>query len=142
MSYKIGIICSEFNKDIVEKLYQEATKELSSFGVEPLVKEWVPGAGEITLASEWLMKKHKLDGLLALGVVIKGETDHYSFLKRTLETGLVHLQTLFSCPIIFSVLLVETRKQAEERVGGKKERGKEAAQALWKMLELKKEIFN
>ena len=142
MSYKIGIICSEFNKDIVEKLYQETEEELSSLGVKPFVQEWVPGAGEIPLASEWLMKKHKLDGLLALGVVIKGETDHYSFLKGTLEKGLVHLQTIFSCPILFSILLVETRKQAEERIGSKKARGKEVAQALWKMLELKKKIFH
>ena len=137
MSYKIGIICSEFNKELVEKLYQEAYQELISLGIKPLVTEWVPGATEIPLASQWIIKKYKLDGVLALGVVIKGETDHYDFIKNTLERGLVFIQNQFSLPVIFSILFVQTRQQAEDRVGGKKLRGKESSQALYKMLQLK-----
>lgn len=140
MSYKVGIICSEFNKESVEGLYYLAKSELNSLGIKPHVVEWVPGAGEISLASEWLIKKHKLDGLIAFGLVIKGETDHYYFIKEILEKGLVHLQKTFSLPIIFSVLFVGNKTQAEERIQGKKSRGKEAAQALYKMLELKQKI--
>ena len=138
---KTGIICSEFHKPLVEKLYQGATAKLKEYSVEVAVTEWVPGAGEIPQASGWLIEKYSLDGLLALGVLIRGETTHYESLCRILEKGLINLQMRYSLPIVFSVLMVENRLQVENRLGGAKgHRGEAAAQTLVKMLNLKNKI--
>ena len=138
---RVGIICSEFNRDLVEKLHEGAKKELLKHSLDIAVTEWVPGAGEIPLACKWLMEKHKLDGVLACGVIIHGETAHFESLCRILEQGLLYLQTHFSLSVVFSVLMLESRDQAENRLGGKKgHRGMEAAQTLIKMIQLKGKI--
>ena len=135
---RVGIICSEFNRDLVEKLHEGAKKEFLQHSLDIAVTEWVPGAGEIPLACKWLMEKHKLDGILACAVIIRGETPHFESLCRILEQGLIYLQTHFSSPVIFSVLMLEARSQAESRLGGNKgHRGIESAQALIKMIQLK-----
>ena len=138
---RVGIICSEFNRDLVEKLHEGAKKKLLKHSLDIAVTEWVPGAGEIPLACKWLMEKHKLDGVLACGVIIRGETSHFESLCGILEKGLVYLHTHFPLPVIFSVLMLENRAQAENRLGGDKgHRGVEAAQVLIKMLQLKRKI--
>lgn len=143
MSFKVGVICSEFHKDLVEALYKGAATTLSEHSVKVAIQEWVPGAGEIPQVSRWLLKKCDLDGLLALGVVIRGETSHHESLCRILEKGLLSLQKECSLPVIFSVLMLENRFQAESRLGGPKgHRGCEAALALVKMLKLRKKIQN
>ena len=135
---RVGIVCSEFNRDLVEKLHEGAKKELLKHSLDIAVTKWVPGAGEIPLACKWLMEKHKLDGVLACGVIIRGETAHFESLCRILEQGLIYLHTHFSAPVIFSILLLENRSQAESRLGGNKgHRGTEAAQTLIKMVQLK-----
>lgn len=139
---RVGIVCSEFNKDLVVQLYEGAKKELLKQSVQIVVTEWAPGAGEIPQAGRWLIEKHKLDGLLACGVLIRGETAHFESLCRILEKGLIYLHTSFSLPVVFSVLMVENRDQAEKRLGGAKgHRGVEAAQVLIKMLDLKRKLY-
>ena len=135
---QIGVVCSKFNRDLVEKLYEGAKSEFDKNSIQIKVIEWVSGSGEIPLACQFLIEKHKLDGILACGVVIRGETSHYASLCRILEQGLIHLQMSYSFPVIFSILLVENREQAQERTGGQKgHRGTEGAQALISMLNLK-----
>lgn len=135
------VVCSEFHTDLVEKLYTGAREKLLEHGVEIIATEWVPGTGEIPQASGWLIEKHKPDGLLACGVIIRGETTHYESLCRILEKGLIYLQRHYSLPVIFSMLMVESHLQAENRLGGEKgHRGKEGALALVKMLKLKVQI--
>ena len=138
---QVGIVCSEFNRDLVEKLYEGAKNKLLKQSIDIALTEWVPGAGEIPQACKWLIEKHNLDGVLACGVIIKGETSHFESLCRFLEKGLIYLQTHFSLPIIFSVLMLENREQAESRLGGNKgHRGEEAAQALIQMIQLKRKL--
>ena len=138
---KVVVVCSEFHRDLVEKLYTGARAKLLEHSVEIIAIEWVPGTGEIPQASHWLIEKHKPDGLLACGVIIRGETTHYESLCRILEKGLIYLQRHYSIPVIFSVLMVENRLQAENRLGGLKgHRGEEGALALMKMLKLKDQI--
>lgn len=138
---QVGIVCSEFNRDLVEKIYEGVKNKLLKQSIHIAVTEWVPGAGEIPQACKWLIEKHKLDGVLACGVIIRGKTGHFESLCRFLEKGLIHLQTHFSLPVIFSVLMLENREQAESRLGGNKgHRGEEAAQALIQMIQLKRKI--
>lgn len=139
--FQVGIVCSEFNRDLVEKLHEGAKKELLKSSNEIAVTEWVPGAGEIPQACRWLIERRKLDGILTCGAIIRGETGHFESLCRILERGLIDLQTHFSLPVVFSVLILENRSQAESRLGGNKgHRGIEAAQTLIKMLQLKRKL--
>ena len=175
---RIVVICSEFNKELVENLYNQAYKEfheyqktvkqlllgestgalfssykffknltpselernkdkkhfiekMSSWELEQI---WVPGAGEIPLAVKWAIEKQKAQAVLALGVIIKGQTSHYNFLCGLLQQALWDLQKTYSWPIIFSVLMTKNREQAEERI--QKKRGAEGMQSLIKMIEL------
>ena len=135
----MGIICSEFHKSLVERLYKGAEAVFLKQSVKIDTVKWVPGAGEIPQASGWLIKNFSLDGLLGLGVIIQGETSHHESLCRILEQGLISLQNRFSIPIVFSVLMVKNHLQAENRLGGSKgHRGEEAALTLTKMIHLRK----
>ena len=139
----MGIVCSEFHKSLVEKLYRGADAVFLKQSVKVDIIKWVPGAGEIPQASNWVIKNFKLDGLLGLGVIIRGETSHYESLCRILEQGLVNLQSRFSIPVVFSVLMVENRLQAENRLGGPKgHRGEEGAFTLIKMIQLRNSLSN
>ena len=138
---RVGMVCSEYNKDLVLKLYEGAKIEFEKRSLQITKTVWVPGAGEIPQASNWLIEKYNLSALLACGVLIRGETAHFESLCRILEKALVPLQNKFSIPVIFSVLMLENRRQAEDRLGGSKgHRGEEVAQALIKMLKLKQTL--
>ena len=94
-------------------------KELLKESVEIAATEHVPGAGEIPQAAGWLLdrKNLKLDGLIATGVLIQGETSHYESLCRLLEHGLSRLQRRPSAPpVVFAVLMLKNRLQAESRI--------------------------
>ncbi len=136
MSKKIAIVCSEFNKDLVESLYEESSGELirSIKGVQ-LDTYWVPGAGEIPLFMKWLLKQGNYSGALALGVIIRGETTHYDSLCRFLEISLWDLQKEYLLPLIFSILTVENKDQAINRI--QKGRGKKVIKTLTQMIRLK-----
>ena len=137
-NFKIGLIRSEFNLDLVNTLVEGAKHQLELENIDIVCERRVPGAAEIPLTGSLMLKAHQLDGLLACGVVLRGETTHYDSICRILENGLIHLQMTHSLPIIFSVLFAENRNQASARLGGAKgHRGKEAVQTLKKMLELK-----
>ncbi len=139
MSKKIAIICSQFNKDLVESLYKDASAELMhSIKKVQLDVYWVPGAGEIPLFTKWIIEQKKYDGLLTLGVIIRGETTHYDSLCRILEKSLWDLQKKYSLPVIFSILTVENRDQALYRI--QKGRGKEHAKTLSQMIKLKEHL--
>ncbi len=99
---------------------------------------WVPGAGEIPLAVKWAVESRQAPAVLALGALIRGQTAHYDFLRHFLERALWDLQKSFGIPIIFSILMTENRKQAEERI--QRARGAEGMKALLEMMELRHAI--
>lgn len=106
---------------------------------------WAPGAGEIPQAIQWILNQDSkkaplaesvqssVAGVLALGVIIRGKTPHFDFLKDFLQTALWDLQKSSSVPLVFSVLMLENRDQFKDRVI----RANEAMKALLKMIHLK-----
>lgn len=159
MSYQIAVVCSEFNKKLVEELYQEAEKEFSKhsqffsdhYPQCKLKQIWTPGAGEIPLAIKWIIEQQslslnsknikpmppKLVGVLALGVIIRGQTGHYDFLNGFLQKALWDLQKNSPCPILFSVLLLENKEQTQQRIV----RAKETMNSLIQMMKLKQNLI-
>lgn len=120
-SYRIGIVVSEYHVDITEKLLEGALEVLSKQNVQQynLYTEYAPGTFELPLACQRLMRWYKLDGIIALGCVIKGETDHDKYINHSVADALQNLQLNYGKPICFGVLTPNNIEQAQDRAGGK-----------------------
>jgi 6,7-dimethyl-8-ribityllumazine synthase len=137
---KIGIVTARFNSEITEKLEEGALDYLDQLDVD-VFSIRVPGAVEIALAAQALFDYQKVDGVIALGAVIRGETTHYEEVCRSVERNCSRLMLDYKKPVGFGVLTVENEEQALERVGGKHgHKGAEAAQVVVEMIGLLSEI--
>jgi 6,7-dimethyl-8-ribityllumazine synthase len=136
---KFGIVASRFNSRIVDPLVAGAVDCLVRHGVVAgdirLVR--VPGAWEIPGALEELATRGDLQGLIALGVVIRGETPHFDFLCTECSRGVASVTERHRIPVGFGVLTCDSSEQAQERAGGKAgNKGWEAALAALEMADL------
>ncbi|MCD6109266.1 6,7-dimethyl-8-ribityllumazine synthase [bacterium] len=113
---KIVIIFSEFNSQIGEELLKTTVRELKKHGVENLKTIRVPGALEIPLTAQKIIEKKSPDAVVALGVVIKGETSHYEHVSRESINGLMKVSLKTGVPIIQGILTTLTKTQAEKRI--------------------------
>ena len=140
---RFGIVASRFNSRVVELLVGGAVDCLRRHGVDPgdILVVRVPGAWEIPQAAEELAEPAeghpKLDGLIALGVVIRGETPHFDYICSQCTRGLGAVSKKHRIPVGFGVLTCDTSQQAEERAGGKAgNKGWDAALAAIEMADL------
>ena len=136
---KIGIVVSEWNKDITSNLLNGAQDKLIELGVknENIKISWVPGSFELVYGCKELSKQN-LDAIIAIGCVIKGETDHYDFICEAVSNGIMQLNISCSIPIIFCVLTDHNKNQSLDRSGGEHgNKGVEAAIAALKMISFK-----
>lgn len=136
---RFGIVASRFNSRIGDLLVAGAVDCLRRHGVEPgdvhLVS--VPGAWEIPQALEELAVVGKVDGLVALGVVIRGETPHFDYICAQASRGIAAVAERHRVPVGFGLLTCDTSEQAQERAGGKAgNKGWEAALAALEMADL------
>src|ERR687893_277997 len=98
----------------------------------------VPGAFELPLAAKWCAESGRFDGVACLGVVIRGETDHYEFVSAEAARGIQDVAMATGVPCAFGVITCDTREQAEARAGrDKRDQGRNAALALVRMAEVK-----
>ena len=138
-NYKFGIVVSEWNIDITTNLLKGAEDKLIELGVnrKNIIISRVPGSFELVYGSKELSKKN-LDAVIAIGCIIKGETDHYDFICRSVSNGLMQLNISGSIPVIFCVLTDHKKSQSIARSGGEHgNKGAEAAIAAIKMASLK-----
>ena len=136
---KIGIVVSEWNKDITSNLLNGAYDKLIELGVknENIKISWVPGSFELVYGCKELSKQN-VDAIIAIGCVIKGETDHYDFICEAVSNGIMQLNISCTIPIIFCVLTDHNKNQSLDRSGGKHgNKGVEAAIAALKMISFK-----
>lgn len=139
---RFGIVASRFNGRLVEQLVAAAVDCLVRHGVDRdalhLVR--VPGAWEIPGALAELARSggpDGVDGLVALGVVIRGETTHYEHICAAASRGAARVAAEYRLPVGFGVLTCETSEQAAERAGGKAgNKGWDAALAALEMANL------
>lgn len=94
----------------------------------------VPGAFELPLASRWLLDTGRYHAVVALGAVIRGETDHYDHVCDQAAAGLLRAGLDSGAPVAFGVLTCGSREQALERAGGAK--GNKGADAVLAALEM------
>jgi 6,7-dimethyl-8-ribityllumazine synthase len=137
-----GIVVADWNKDITHALYEGCYDTLVKHGVKPenIRTAQVPGAFELPTGARILAGREKLDGLICLGCVIKGETQHDEYINNAVATGLMTLSVSTGKPFIFGVLTPNTHEQAVDRSGGKHgNKGVEAAVTALRMVALKQE---
>lgn len=131
--FKIGIVVSTYHHKITDKLKSGAIDTLIKNGVKAnqIVILEVPGAFELVGGAEKINRLEKLDGIIALGCVIKGDTDHDAYINHAVAQGLVMLTIQEKKPFAFGLLTTNNEKQAKERTGGKHgNKGEEAASAM------------
>lgn len=137
---KIGVVTSMFNEDITQPLESGTLDYLSECDVE-VYSVRVPGAIEIPLAAQALFDYKKIDGVIVLGAVIRGETTHYEEVCRSVERNCSRLMLDYKKPVGFGVLTVENEEQAFDRVGGEHgHKGIDAAKTVIEMIGLLSEI--
>lgn len=136
---KIGIVVSKYNENITGKLWKAAVETLVENGIQDkdIWLVWVPGAWELTFATQKLLAKKECRGVIALGAVIRGETTHDQHINRAVSLSLMDLSVAHSKPVAFGLLTVNTLEQAIQRSGGNVgNKGNEAASALLDCLKL------
>ena len=136
--FKIAIIVSEWNNDITNSLYSGAYEKLTELGVleQNISTSWVPGSFELIYACKKFANKD-FDAIIAIGCIIKGETDHYDYICSSVSNGIMHLNLTGLTPIIFCVLTDHNKSQSIERSGGRfGNKGSESAIAAIKMASL------
>ena len=141
--FKIGIVVSEWNDSITLNLLKGAKKALHENGVkeENILIRFVPGAFELPLGAQYLCEYTDVDGVIAIGVVIQGETKHFDFVCEGATQGIKDVNLKYNTPVAFCVLTDNNIQQSIDRSGGKHgNKGIECAIACLKMVDLKKSM--
>lgn len=134
-----GIVVSEWNAEITHALYEACVETLHKHGVnaDNIHIAQVPGAFELPMGARILLQHKKLDAVICLGCVIKGDTSHDEYINQAVATGLTNLSLTASKPCIFGLLTVNNLEQAQDRAGGKHgNKGTEAAVTAIRMADL------
>lgn len=136
---RVGIVAARFNDLVVSRLIDGAEDALLRHGVLPaqmsLVK--VPGAFELPLVAKKMSESGKYDAVIALGAVIRGDTDHYTYVCNEVSKGLAAVGLESGLPVLFGVLTCDTLEQALLRAGSKAgNKGFECAVAALEMISL------
>ena len=135
---RFGIAVSEWNNRVTDALLEGAWGTLLKQGVKEsniLVKR-VPGSFELTYAASQLADSGRVDAVIVLGCVIKGETPHFDYVCMGVTQGVTQLNATGKVPVIFGLLTTNTMQQAEERCGGRLgNKGDECAIAAIKMVD-------
>lgn len=126
-----AIVAGQYNLTYTQGLVDNAQRELNELESGAHVRViWAPGAFEIPLLVKLVAAQKKVHAILALGVVLQGETAHATLITQTVTSALLDLSLEYNIPVINEVLLLENEQQAQARCLGKDiNRGVEAARA-------------
>jgi 6,7-dimethyl-8-ribityllumazine synthase len=129
-----------FYEDLARRLVEGASRVFLEAGGSVDVHE-VPGAFELPLAAKYCAESGRYAGVVCLGAVIRGETDHYEYVSGEAARGIQRVQLDTGVPCAFGVLTVDNMEQALARAGGgKRHQGEDAAQAVLAMVELRRSL--
>ena len=132
----IGIVAARYNQEIVDALLDGALAVLKARGAraDPILS--VPGSFEIPVAARALADAGRVDAVICLGCVIKGETAHFEHVAEAAARGILDVALATGVPCIFGVLATYTEDQARARL----DKGGEAAEAAIEMANLLKQL--
>jgi 6,7-dimethyl-8-ribityllumazine synthase len=141
--FKVGIVVSEWNDSITLNLLKGAKEALTDNGVkeENILVRFVPGAFELPLGAQYMCEFTDVDGVVAIGVVIQGETKHFDFVCDGATQGIKDINLKYNTPVAFCLLTDNNMQQSIDRSGGiHGNKGVECAIACLKMIDLKRQF--
>lgn len=136
---RVAIVASRFNETIARRLVDGAEDCLIRHGVpsDRVTVTWVPGAFELVGVAKRFVDSGEVDAVIAIGVVIRGETAHFEYVSGQAMNGIGALAASGEIPVTCGILTTETTEQAADRAGGKMgNKGFEAAAAAIEMAQL------
>lgn len=141
-AFSVAIVASRYNPELVDALVDQIRSHLVEAGVKEkkITVVRVPGANELPSAVQLLLQAKKHDVVVALGVIIRGDTIHYQLVAESSQEGLQRVALDTRTPVINGVVTAENRRQAEDRCLGEINRGAEFARAALTMAALKKQF--
>ncbi len=141
--FNLGIVVADWNREITHALYEGCIETLLKHGADEdqIHTIQVPGSFELTAGARLLASSRKLDAVICLGCVIKGETRHNEYINQSVAQGLTNLSIASNIPFIFGLLTPDTLEQARDRAGGKHgNKGVEAAVTALRMAALRSSL--
>ena len=137
----IGIVAARFNARFVDRLLEGALRVLARHGVADPTVVRVPGAFELPLAARHLAGAERIEAVIALGAVVRGETPHFDYVSDACAHGVMRAALDEGVPVIFGVLTTDDDEQAAARTGGAHgNKGEEAALAALEMITLLRRV--
>jgi 6,7-dimethyl-8-ribityllumazine synthase len=140
---RVGVIVSRFNAVVTDRLRRGADEALAAAGVlaHDITRVDVPGAFELPIGARLLAAGGRVDGIVCLGCVIRGETPHFDYICSAAAHGVMHASLDTQVPIAFGVLTTNTPEQADARSGtGPTNKGFEAVCAMLDMARLRRDL--
>ena len=140
--YSFGIVAARYNPSLVDALLATVFEELTAAGVKTKLIKMVrvPGSHEVPVAVHWLAQGGRRDCVIALGVLIAGDTNHHEMVGRSVSQALQQVALATRTPVINGVIVTGSLKQAEARCRGTINRGVEFARAALEMAALKRRL--
>jgi 6,7-dimethyl-8-ribityllumazine synthase len=132
----IGLVAARYNRSIVVAMVESALNALNRCGATPEPVIWVPGSFELPAAAQALASSGRVDAVVCLGCVIKGETAHFEHVAGAAANGIMEVALRTGVPCTFGVLTTYDEEQARARV----DKGREAAEAAIEMSRLLREV--
>ena len=140
---KFGIVAAKFNQRVTGTLLRACVEALGNHGVgsDAIHVVRVPGAFEIPLVAQAMARAGRVDAVICLGAVIRGDTPHFDYICSEVSRGIGQVALDSAIPIIFGVLTTETVEQAEERADPNKfNRGGDAAKSAIEMVQVMRQL--
>ena len=133
---RFGIVAARFNADLVEALLRRAGAVLARAGARAPRVLRVPGSHEVPVAAQWLAATGRYDCVVALGVLIGGDTNHHEMVGQSVSQALQQVALATRVPVINGVIVTENLAQAKARCTGRLDRGAEFGRAALEMAAL------
>jgi 6,7-dimethyl-8-ribityllumazine synthase len=134
---RFAIAVARFNRDVTEELLNGAETALRKHDAADVQVAWVPGAFELPVVAKKYAASGAVDAVICLGAVIRGETAHFEYVAGEAAAGITRASLDTGVPVIFGVLTVDNREQAQDRLGGAEgHKGEEAALTAIEMVSL------
>jgi 6,7-dimethyl-8-ribityllumazine synthase len=140
---RFAVCVGRFYEDLAQRLLDGAVEGFEIAGVPAanVTQVSVPGAYELPMAAKLLIEGGDVAGVACLGVVIRGETDHYDFVCAEAARGIQDVQLETGVPCAFGVITCDSMEQALARAGGgKRDQGRNAALTVARMALLKRQL--
>ncbi|MBP9663557.1 MAG: 6,7-dimethyl-8-ribityllumazine synthase [Pyrinomonadaceae bacterium] len=137
--FRFALVVSRWNREFTSRLEGGANEALTEMGVDAAAVEtfYVPGSFEIPVACLKAARTGRFDAVIALGVVIRGDTPHFDYVAGQAAAGILQASLDSGIPVMFGVITADNVQQVTERTGEKADnKGYEAAVSAVEMVSL------